>query len=184
MFEIFESVGSELGYSCLLQLSMDGPNINWRVFEMVQTSVQTQTSKELLNVGSCGLHVLHNSFRDGAGATNWNIEHALSSFWWLFKDSPARRDDFLEVTRSSIFPLKFCSHRWVENVPVAERALEIFPQMLAYVKAAKAGTIKEPRNKSFENVELVVQDTCVCGKVKFFSNHCKGDSPFVEILSS
>ena len=88
MFEIFESVGSELGYSGLLQLSMDGPNVNWRVFEMVQTSVQTQTSKELLIVGSCGLHVLHNSFRDGAGATNWNIEHALSSFWWLFKDSP------------------------------------------------------------------------------------------------
>ena len=56
-------------------------------------SIETQTSKELLNVGSCGLHVLHNSFRDGAGATNWNIEHALSSFWWLFKDSPARRED-------------------------------------------------------------------------------------------
>ena len=121
VFEIFESVGSELGYSGLLQLSMDGPNVNWRVFEMVQASVQTQTSKELLNVGSCGLHVLHNSFRDGAGATNWNIEHALSSFWWLFKDSPARREDFTEVTRSSIFPLKFCSHRWVENVQVAER---------------------------------------------------------------
>ena len=41
VFEIFESVGSELGYSGLLQLSMDGPNVKWRVFEMVQTSVQT-----------------------------------------------------------------------------------------------------------------------------------------------
>ena len=54
MFEIFESAGSELGYSGLVQLSMYGPNVNQRVFEMVQTSVQTQTSKKLLNVGSLG----------------------------------------------------------------------------------------------------------------------------------
>ena len=131
-------------------------------------------------MGSCGLHVLHNSFRDGAGAINWNIEHALSSCWWLFKDSPARHDNFTQVTRSSIFPLKFCSQCWVENVQVAERVLENFPQMVAYVIAAKAGTIKEPRNKSYENVELVIEDTMFVAKLKFFLIIAKEIQPLLK----
>ena len=40
--------------------------------------------------------------------------------------------------------------------------------MVAYVKAANAGTIKEPRNKSYENAELVVEDTMFVAKLKFF----------------
>ena len=58
---------------------------------------------ELFDVGIWGLYVLRNSFRDGANATDWNMEHALRSIWLLFKHSPARREDFTEVTRSSIF---------------------------------------------------------------------------------
>ena len=40
--------------------------------------------------------------------------------------------------------------------------------MVAYVKAEKAGKIKEPRNKSYENVELIVEDTTFEAKLNFF----------------
>ena len=77
----------------------------------------------MLNIGSCGLHIIHNAFRSGSMETNWEVGQTLSSLYWLFKDSPARRQDFVSITGSSVFPKQFCSHRWVENVTVVERAL-------------------------------------------------------------
>ena len=123
----FESVCGDLGYQKLAQLSMDGPNVNWKVFRLMQEDVQKQTGKKLLNVGSCGLHVIHNSFRDGCSAAEWDVETFLTSVRWLFKDSPARCEDYRSITGSNSFPLDFCRHCWLENVPVVERALELIP---------------------------------------------------------
>ena len=35
----------------------------------------------------------------------------------------------MEITGPSLFPLEFFVHRWVENVPVVQRAIEITPLM-------------------------------------------------------
>lgn len=85
-----EKVCSEIGFQNLIQLSMDGPNVNWKTFSLAQRNIEQQTGRKLLNVGSCGLHTLHNSFRAGCASTNWEIGNALSSLKWLFKDVPAR----------------------------------------------------------------------------------------------
>ena len=86
----FESVSGDLGYEKLVQLSMDGPYVNWKVFRLMQEDVEKQIGKKLLNIGSCGLHVIHNFSRDGCSAAEWEVETFLSSVRWLFKDSPAR----------------------------------------------------------------------------------------------
>ena len=52
-----------------LQLSMDGPNVNWKVFEDLQSEIQLENGKNLLNVGSCGLHVIHGAFRSAMSET-------------------------------------------------------------------------------------------------------------------
>lgn len=124
-----EKVCSDIGFQNLIQLSMDGPNVNWKLFSLAQQNIEEQKDKKMLNVGSCGLHTLHNAFRAGCAATDLELESALSSLKWLFKDVPARREDYTEVTGSTSFPLDFCNHRWLENGKVAERALEIFPQL-------------------------------------------------------
>ena len=46
--------------------------------------------------------------------------------------------------------LKFVIHRWLENVPVCERALKLWDNIAAYVKAAEAGKVNQPKNKSYE----------------------------------
>ena len=38
--EKFESVCGDLGYEKLAQLSMDGPNVNWKVFRLMQEDVE------------------------------------------------------------------------------------------------------------------------------------------------
>ena len=64
-----------------------------KVFRLMQEDVEKQTGKKLLNIGSCGLHVIHNSFRDGCSAAEREVETFLSSVRWLFKDSPACHED-------------------------------------------------------------------------------------------
>ena len=164
----FESVCADLAYEKLAQLSMDGPNVNWKVFRLMQKDVEKQTGKKLLNIGSCGLHVIHNSFRDGCSAAEWDVETFLSSVRWLFKDSPACREDYTSAIGSTSFPLGFCRHRWLENVPVVEQALEIIPFLVQYVPAAKSGEVTEHKNKSFENVQQSVKDPLLTAKLNFF----------------
>jgi len=48
----------------------------------------------LLNVGSCGLHVVHGAFKDGSKASGWDLDRFMGSADWLFKDTPARREDY------------------------------------------------------------------------------------------
>ncbi|CAM1297534.1 Uncharacterised protein g1835 [Pycnogonum litorale] len=57
----------------MLQVSMDGPNVNWKFLELLKTKLQNDFNSSVLNVGSCGLHVVHNSFKAGSAATGWNI---------------------------------------------------------------------------------------------------------------
>ena len=45
----------------IVQIGMDGPNVNWKVFEDLQKRL---LSKQMLNVGSCGLHTIHGAYRD------------------------------------------------------------------------------------------------------------------------
>lgn len=142
--------------------------MNWKVFRLMQEDVEKQTGKKLLNIGSCGLHVIHNSFRDGCSAAEWDVETFLSSVTWLFKDSPARREDYPSVTGSTSFPLDFCRHRWLENVPVVERALEIIPFVVQYVTAAKSGEVTDSKNNAFENVQQSVKDPLLTAKRNFF----------------
>ena len=44
----------------------------------------------------------------------------------LFKQSPARRADFSVINPNSKFPPKICQTRWIENVDVCKRGIEVY----------------------------------------------------------
>ena len=92
----------------------------------------------MFEVGSCGLHVSHRTFQSGVKTTGWEIEKNFKGMWRLFHDSPARRDTYITINRSDQFPLMFCQTRWVEDVPVATRALEIWSFVVAVVEHFQA----------------------------------------------
>ena len=83
--------------------------------------------KGLLNVGSCGLHQLHNAFK-GAFASSttsskklqgcdWNMGHFLTALDALFTDCPARRADYDSINEGTtvVYPKNVCTHRWLEK---------------------------------------------------------------------
>lgn len=164
----FKNGTSSLNPSCLVQLSMDGPNVNWKFYRDFSQERQAEELPELLNIGSCGLHIVHGSFQKGAKESGWDLANILRSLWQIFHDSPARREDFTKITGTSVFPLQFCQHRWVEDVKVAERALQIWPHVDKYVKTLVSQGKAPPTSVSFFTVQTACDDPLFQAKLEFF----------------
>ena len=90
----------------MVQLSMDGPNVNLKLLQKVKDSRDELGHSKLIDFGSC-----NGSFKTSAEASGWSIKQLLKSCHQILKDSPARRDDFISITGCSKFPLSFCATR-------------------------------------------------------------------------
>ena len=163
---------------------MDGPNVNWKVFEDLQSEIQLENGKNLLNVGSCGLHVIPGAFRSAMSETGWDIETLLTSAYRLFQDSPARREDFSNISTNHLFPLKFVVHRWVENVRVLERFLEVLPDLRKYTLFVMEKKLSGPHTKSFDTVKSGCQDLLAEAKLNFALTLAKQVQPFLTKYQS
>ena len=60
----------------VVQLSMDGPAVNWKLMDHFKSEVgdaqkdrllmhKSQSPEEILEIGSCGFHVVHGAFESG-----------------------------------------------------------------------------------------------------------------------
>ena len=182
----FEEATEQLDMKKLLQISMDGPNVNWKLLD---TIAEDRSSNEqypiLLNVGSCSLHVVHGAFRNGIKQTNWEIDLLLRSLHSLFNETPARREDYTKITGSRVFPQQFCGHRWLENKKVAERAFEIWPNITVFITE----TLKKPKNQiptsaSFATVRSAVQSHLTIAKLQFFISTAAIMKPYLQVFQS
>ena len=134
--------------------------------------------KELISIGTCGLHTIHRAFQHGGEASTWDMKKLLGAMFKLFDESPSRRADYERVTSAeneSDFPLRFCSHRWVENEIVARRAQVIWPKIVEVVKYWKTlpkskqpGQGKPEINKSYQTLLKNYTDPMVLLRLTFF----------------
>ena len=144
---------SQLDPKRLLQVSMDGPNVNWKFYTDLTKERNSEELPQLLNIGSCGLHIVHGGLQKGVNESGWKLGHLMRSLWQLFHDTPAWREDFVKLTVSTVFPLKFCPHRWVEDVVVAERAHQMWPNIKKYVSSFRATPKKAPQTASYATIK-------------------------------
>lgn len=86
MLKAFCETLSEVGLTKLLSISMDGPNVNWRFLTDLIKKREDEHMPQLLNVGSCGLHVIHGAVQTGHKASGWNLNETLKAAYYLFKD--------------------------------------------------------------------------------------------------
>ena len=85
------------------------------------------------------------------------------------------------MTGSTLFPLKFCGTRWLEDVPVAERALQIWNHISKHAMTTAAGPkSKVPKIQSFNNVMQHIQDALTPAKLHFFICIAKILTPFLQ----
>ena len=152
-----------------LQLSMDGPSVNR---DVLARHHKFRTEKEFAdgtNIGSCGLHILHGAFKTGVKAYKWEVDKILKAMWRLLYESPARRDIYIKETLCEIWPLSFCGTRWIEDGPVAERVIEIWPNMVKVIKYwLSLCKSKQPQNKSFDTLVRHHTSSLIVPKLHFF----------------
>ena len=86
----FEKCMEELDQSKMCQKSMDGPSANWEFFNSVTKKREEDELPALINIVSCGLHVIYGAFKTGVEATDWNIKKTLCGAFYILHDSPAR----------------------------------------------------------------------------------------------
>ena len=91
----------------LIQISMDGPHVNWYVLSLHSSYREKNELSRLSNIGSCGLHVLHSALQAGVMETDREVSKFLHAMWKVFDESPANRDSYIRETGCDIFPLHF-----------------------------------------------------------------------------
>ena len=171
-----KSVLAPLDMTKMLQLGMDGPNVNLKLARLLTEDRKQEDANmpDLIEIGSCSLHVIHGAFQTGVKKTGWELEKFLHSLWWLFHDTYKRRTEYTSITGSSVFPKKFCSTRWVEDQAVAQRALEILPHMAKYItETLKKKKTEIPTVSSFHYIKDIVvnpvETILIRAKLEFFS---------------
>lgn len=184
LLEAINSCKETIDFRHLIHLSMDGPNVNWAMFNKLQMQLKTDYNNNLFNIGSCGLHQLHNALRKGMDTTGWDLPHVLTSAYYLFKHMPARREDFISVTGSSTFPSKYCGHRWVENQSVLIKLKECLPFLKMYIKAVKDKKITDPASKPYHAVKTFLEDPLCEMKLAFAITLCKPVEKFLTVYQT
>ena len=161
---------------------MDGPSVNWKLYEnIVKEWSENDDYPGLIDIGSCSLHIVHGAFRTGVHKTKWGISELLQALYTMFPNSPAKREYYTNITESNVFPLPFCGTRWIEDRKVADRAIEIWPNITKYVKEMlKKSKSQIPSSKSFTTKRLAVQDELIIAKLQFFASTASVMMPFLQ----
>ena len=178
---------SNLDNKKMIQISMDGPNVNLKFYEDYVTERETihPEAHVLLDIGSCSLHVVHGAFKTAFEESGWKLGKLLRSLWYLFKDSPARREDYMDFTGSNEFPLQFCGTRWIEDSGVAEKAIFIWKNVIKYINRVLSGPKKKiPKCASFNELSEAIKDPLVIAKLHFFVNVAKLLKPYLTLFQS
>ena len=172
---------SDLMLEKLLEISMDGPNVNWDVLKRHSQYREEKELAQLVIIGSCGLHVVNGAFRTGVMETDWDIHKVLHAEFFVFDESPARRDVYIKETGSEVFPLHFCKTRWVEDKIVASRTIQIWPDISKVVRHWLSLVIsKQPQNKSFDVLVKHHADLLMLIKLHFLKFIASILSPFLR----
>ena len=118
--------------------------------------------------------------------SGWNSEkhrpqqQAAEGNAHLFHNVPARREDYSAVTKSKVFPLSFCGHRWIENLLVVERALAVWPSLLQYMDAVRTKKLPNPGTASFDTIAAALKDPLVLAKLHFYMAVARTFNPFLK----
>ena len=83
----------------LITLVRDGPNANKAIMRKIEQTIKDEHPefKGFVDLGSCVLHVLHNSFGKGLDMYGKDIGQLCLDLHAIFKYSAARREDYQKL---------------------------------------------------------------------------------------
>jgi hypothetical protein len=111
----------------LISLSSDGPNVNKAITSGINKALTDSKLHSLVDMGSCNMHKVHNSFGKSISALGDDAERLTIELFYWFKRSAARREDFrdvqIDLNLDDNFLIRHVSCRWLTLQPAIERVL-------------------------------------------------------------
>ena len=94
------SATKDLDQQNLLQISMDGPSVNWNVLNIISEKRNENELEQLLVIGPCSQHVLHGVFKNGVTVTRISLCFICFTILQL-------EETFICVKETDVFPLRY-----------------------------------------------------------------------------
>ncbi len=127
----------------------------------------------MIYIGSCPLHLIHNSFKIGINSTNWPIEEFINDLVIWFRHSPARREDYLKISKTLSNDIgKFIRHfsitRWLEIGSILERIIEQWTNLeeyfLRFIPTKKKASVDKDR---YLPIKIILQTKITLIRLNF-----------------
>ena len=91
---------------------MDARNVSLKIQHLIQQDRKENQQYRLIDIGSCGLHTIHNAFKTVAVQTDWKMKKILKAVYQIFHESVARGEDYFTVTVPISFIHYFVQQGW------------------------------------------------------------------------
>ena len=142
----------------LLPLSSDGLNVNKSIKQSINNKLEEHFKRQLVDTGSCQIHVAHNSFRKGIEAYGEAIENLCIDLFYFFKLSASRREDYLVIQQKldldEIVFLRCVESRWLSLLPAVEKSQ--LPALLEYFKKLPDTDKKINSNERYKKIMVIL----------------------------
>ncbi|KAJ6639772.1 hypothetical protein Bhyg_12519, partial [Pseudolycoriella hygida] len=155
---LFQSLdNAKLPIERLMTLSRDGPNTNKKVFRLMNEEFKKSTGRNLIDVGSCDIHIIHNGFKKGLDEYGKNIADLSINVHYFFDGESLRSEEFRTIETKHGKAL----HRFIKHIPtrwltLLESTLRIIEQQnvteeyfLKYIPKSRPEVMK---SISYKNV--------------------------------
>ena len=129
-------------------------------FILINNKLEEHFKRQLVDTGSCQIHVAHNSFRKGIEAYGEAIENLCIDLFYFFKLSASRRDDYLAIQQKldleEIVFLRHVESRWLSLLPAVERVKSQLPALLEYFKKLPDTDKKIKSNERYKKIMVIL----------------------------
>lgn len=140
-----------------------------QVFNLMNEKLLSLRTKNLLNIGTCNLHIIHNAFLRGLEEHGEDVSDLVIKVYYYFKNQPLRWQEFEKIQQEKTIPahhfIKHVSSRWLTLQAAAERIIEQFPALLEYflkhIPKNKPDAAKK-KNHYLEIIKLLKNPSMKC----------------------
>lgn len=191
---------ANLSLQKLVMLESDGPNVNKKVWRLLNEEVLGVRSIGLVDIGSCTLHTVHNAFLKALDCLGEDVSDLATSLFHYFHNRPERNGDLTTIQEKLKLPCKhFVQHtstRWLTLLNASERLIEQWDVIQEYFFKFLPNKPKSPALHTFSYEKIVsflkkptmkAEIYFVISSAKMFTRYTElfqKDEPLIHVLSS
>lgn len=152
----------------LISITSDGPNVNKKALRLLNEDILSVRGKNLMDMGSCTIHTVHNSFLKGLKELGEDASDLIIAIYHFFDGWPSRCEDYNIIQKKKEIPqhkfLKHVNSRWLTLGPAIERILEQWEAINEYfLKFIPLKTSHQMKSSGYDRIcALLKKKTMKC----------------------